>query len=260
MQRKSCNVKRKPGSVGGAADLDDDSLVVDKAAAGAAAVAASGVTSASSLRSNHSMKRSTTCNLVFTAFLPGLNQTVQVISDAINCAQILGSPEVHKISSTRDATCGGSEVFVIGKNFTRDSKIVWDFFPQHRTVAQLMASEPHYSQCMKSESKSWIKETEPEAEFINQNHLIFRVPPLKTLTHDFDGNELFPGHSFLSPDAGQRGQHSLAPVTLRIRCGEKYSEPIVFTFVEAAQQQQQPQQNKQQQMQAEQMNVPFSFM
>lgn len=186
-----------------------------------------------SCRSNQLMKRSTTCNLVFTAFLPGLNQTLQVISDPINCAQILGSPEVHKISATRDSTSGGSEIFVIGKNFTRDSKIVWDFLPQHKSVAQLMASESNHPSFLKPD-KSWIKETEPENEFINQNHLIFRVPPLKTLTHDYDGNEVFPNSYSFNSDPSQK---AVVPVTIRIRCGEKYSEPIIFTFMDSMMQQ-----------------------
>ena len=223
MQRKSCNVKRKSSPTN--ADQDEESLAVDKMSS-----ASSNSPGASSCgRSNQMMKRSTTCNLVFTAFLPGLNQTLQVISDAINCAQILGSPEVHKISATRDAMCGGSEVFVIGKNFTRDSKIAWDFLPQHKSVAQLLASELNNSSFGKPE-KSWIKETEPENEFINQNHLIFRVPPLKTLTHDYDGNEVFPNTYSFNSDVSQK---AVVPVTMRIRCGEKYSEPIIFTFMDS---------------------------
>lgn len=179
----------------------------------------------SSVRSNQLTKRSTTCNLVFTAFVPGLSQPIQVISETINCAQILGSPEVHKISATRDAVCGGSEVFVIGKNFTRDSKIVWDFLPQHKSVTQLAMAESGHP-FIKSEN-SCVKETDPESEFVNQNHLIFRVPPLKTLTHDYDGNELFPTTCSFLPSSDHK---AVVPVTLRIRCGEKYSEPIVFTF------------------------------
>lgn len=129
--------------------------------------------------------------------------------------------------------CGGAEIFVIGKNFTRDAKITWDFSPQHKLVTQLLMSESN-PVCIKTEN-SRIKETEPETEFLHQNHLIFRVPPLKTLTHDYDGNELFPSsHSFLPSDAAHK---AVVQVNLRIRCGEKYSEPSVFTFIDYSAQQ-----------------------
>lgn len=134
--------------------------------------------------------------------------------------------------------CGGSEIFVIGKNFTRDSKIVWDFLPQHKSVSQLMVSESSHQPSFPNPDKTWVRETEPENEFINQNHLIFRVPPLKTLTHDHDGNDIFAGGYPYNTSVSQK---AVVPVTLRIRCGEKYSEPVIFTFVDSSRMQLQDQ-------------------
>jgi hypothetical protein len=94
----------------------------------------------------------------------------------------------------------------------------------------MVSESGHNSSFIKAE-KTWIRETEPENEFINQNHLIFRVPPLKTLTHDYDGNQIFPNGCSYNMDVSQK---SIVPVTLRIRCGEKYSEPVIFTFMDSA--------------------------
>ena len=170
-------------------------------------------------------KRSTTCNLVFTCSIPmgdqnGQMQTLQVVSESINCAQILGSPEIHKISQTRDFFHGGTEVFVIGKNFTRDAKIVWDFGP---------SSSPG--------GLSIVRESDPESDFMNQNHLIFKVPLLKSLLmNDLNANdtdqtnvlqELVNNHS----NNNCPNNTVSIPVSLRMRCGEKLSDAILFTFI-----------------------------
>jgi hypothetical protein len=170
------------------------------------------------------IKRSTTCNIVFTCSLPngpnGQPQTLRVVSEGINCAQILGSPEIHKISQTRDFFQGGTEVFVIGKNFTRDSKVMWDFGP---------SSSPG--------SPSIIRESDPESDFMNQNHLIFKVPLLKSLLMDDmncnaeQTNVLQELVNNQSVNNNSPNNTVTIPVSLRIRCGEKLSDSIIFTFI-----------------------------
>lgn len=183
-------------------------------------------------------KRSTTCTLVFTCTIATSGNSsnlstsnsntlnLMAVSDVINCAQILGSPEIHKVSLTRDRITGGSEVFVIGKNFTRDSKIVWDICPSHLQNQSASAID----------SKFWFRESDPESDFVNQNHLVFRVPPLKSLINEAPDHQ---GQGLLGQPSGDQiayvAQNLLTStqvqVQFRIRCGEKISEPHVFTFI-----------------------------
>lgn len=130
-------------------------------------------------------RRSTTCTLVFGCQIPDANEILQIVSDPINCAQLLGCPEVHKISTTRADVKGGEEMFIIGKNFTRDTKLTWE------------------NTC------GWNQTTEPEAEFLNQNHLICKVPPFAGVT-DTTTDQI--------------------DVTFKIKCGSKYSEPYIFSY------------------------------
>jgi len=162
-------------------------------------------------------KRSTACNLVFTCTIPvgssGQLQTIQVVSEGINCAQILGSPEIHKISQTRDFFEGGNEVFIIGKNFTRDAKVLWDFGPVSLV------------------GQSVMRESDPESDFMNQNHLIFKVPLLKTLLDDsVSGDETNVLTSLIRSQTNNSNITSI-PVSLRIRCGDKVSDAVLFTFI-----------------------------
>lgn len=135
-------------------------------------------------------RRSTACTLVFGLQLPDSNEILQVVSDPINCAQLLGCPEVHKISATRSELKGGEEVFIIGKNFTRDTKM-----------------------CFECPVGNWSAKVEPESEYINQNHLVFRVPaytgPLNKDTQDATGT---------------------VDTTFKVKCGDKYSEPYLFSY------------------------------
>lgn len=177
-------------------------------------------------------RRSTTCTLVFTCvvYANGTSSNLIAVSEVINCAQILGSPEIHKVSLTRDKATGGSEVFVIGKNFTRDCKIVWDICPAH--LKGQFASSVDF--------KFWWRECDPEGDFTNQNHLVFKVPPLKSLINEADEQiTRLDGHSegVFQPTAEQTAYVTSAlltsthvQVTFRIKCGEKLSEPCLFTF------------------------------
>ena len=177
-------------------------------------------------------RRSTTCTLVFTCVVcaNGTSSNLIAVSEVINCAQILGSPEIHKVSLTRDRATGGSEVFVIGKNFTRDCKIVWDICPPH--------IKSHFTTPV--DFKFWWRECDPESDFTNQNHLVFKVPPLKSLINETNEQiSQTDGHSEggMQPTAEQMAYVTSAlfacppvQVTFRIKCGEKLSEPCLFTF------------------------------
>ncbi|KAI1298740.1 Nuclear factor of activated T-cells 5 [Halotydeus destructor] len=135
-------------------------------------------------------RRSTACTLVFGCQIPETNEILQTVSDPINCAQLLGSPEVHKISATQATLKGGEEIFIIGKNFTRDTKLIWE----------------------SNEQGDWTSLSEPESEFLNQNHLIVKVPQYTGPTDNPDST----------------GQ---IDVTFKIKCGDKYSEPYLFSYL-----------------------------
>ncbi|RWS03112.1 hypothetical protein B4U79_08720 [Dinothrombium tinctorium] len=98
-------------------------------------------------------KRSTCCRLVFCCYIPETSETLQTISDPIICTQVLGSPEIHKMSTNRSHVNGGEDLFVIGRNFTKDLKVIFE----------------HES--------SWRQVVEPEAEYVTQNHFICKIPP-----------------------------------------------------------------------------------
>lgn len=179
-------------------------------------------------------RRSTTCTLVFTCVIHtnGTSSNLIAVSDVINCAQILGSPEIHKVSLARDRATGGSEVFVIGKNFTRDCKIVWDICPSH--------IKSHFTTPV--DFKFWWRESDAESDFTNQNHLVFKVPPLKSLINETQEQVIHTDGDSTScseqPSADQVAyvnnalfSSSHVQVTFRIKCGEKVSEPHLFTFI-----------------------------
>lgn len=69
-------------------------------------------------------KRSTKCRMVFRVDLPS-GEILQVISAPILCTQPLGTPEVLKKSLVECSALGGVDMFIIGKNFLKDSKLVW---------------------------------------------------------------------------------------------------------------------------------------
>ena len=69
-------------------------------------------------------KRSTRCRLVFRCKIPATNEILQVISSPILCTQPPGTPEICKMSQTECDLKGGKELFIIGKNFLKDTKII----------------------------------------------------------------------------------------------------------------------------------------
>uniref|UniRef100_A0A3Q1G8M0 Nuclear factor of activated T-cells 5 n=1 Tax=Acanthochromis polyacanthus TaxID=80966 RepID=A0A3Q1G8M0_9TELE len=107
-----------------------------------------------------SKKKSTRARLVFRVNIPrpdGSVLTLQTPSSPILCTQPAGVPEILKKSLHSCSVRGGEEVFIIGKNFLKDTKVVF-----HENV---------------SDEKSWKAEAEIDMELFHQNHLIVKVPP-----------------------------------------------------------------------------------
>jgi len=97
-------------------------------------------------------KRSTKCRLVFRCQLPDTKEILMTVSSPILCTQPAGCPEVAKKSLSEYDITGGQELFMIGKNFVKDSRVVW-------------------------KGHNWIKVVEPNKEFLHSTHMICVVPP-----------------------------------------------------------------------------------
>ncbi|XP_054626938.1 nuclear factor of activated T-cells 5 isoform X2 [Dunckerocampus dactyliophorus] len=107
-----------------------------------------------------SKKKSTRARLVFRVNIPrqdGSVLTLQTPSSSILCTQPAGVPEILKKSLHSCSVRGGEEVFIIGKNFLKDAKVIF--------------------QENVSDEKSWKAEAEIDMELFHQNHLIVKVPP-----------------------------------------------------------------------------------
>ncbi|XP_041840606.1 nuclear factor of activated T-cells 5 isoform X2 [Melanotaenia boesemani] len=107
-----------------------------------------------------SKKKSTRARLVFRVNIPnsdGSVITLQTPSSPILCTQPAGAPEILKKSLHSCSVRGGEDVFIIGKNFLKDTKVIF-----HENT---------------SDEKSWKAEAEIDMELFHQNHLIVKVPP-----------------------------------------------------------------------------------
>lgn len=143
-------------------------------------------------------KRSTKCRMVFRVNIPLANgnyETLQVASSQILCTQSPGLPEICKKSLIESPASGGQELFIIGKNFQKDAKVVFQEFSDVRN------GPCHGKNIM------WEEMVDPEKEYIHQSHLICSVPPYR------DPELRHPVKVFLS-----------------VLSGGKSSEPHTFTY------------------------------
>ncbi|KAG0722371.1 Nuclear factor of activated T-cells 5 [Chionoecetes opilio] len=105
-------------------------------------------------------KKSTKCRLVFRAFvtLPsGVQEVLQVVSQPIACTQPPGVPEICRKSISSCSVTGGEEIFIFGKNFLKDTVVV---FQQNGTKVQPI----------------WEEKVLPDKESLQPIHLIVDVP------------------------------------------------------------------------------------
>uniref|UniRef100_A0A8C4Q4A9 Nuclear factor of activated T-cells 5 n=2 Tax=Eptatretus burgeri TaxID=7764 RepID=A0A8C4Q4A9_EPTBU len=111
--------------------------------------------------SSRCKKKSTRVRLAFRVMLDrpdGSTLTLQVASTPVLCTQPIGTPEILKKSLHRGSASGGEELFLIGKNFLKDIKII-------------------FQECESGGTVSWEAAAEMELDFFHQNHLIVKVPP-----------------------------------------------------------------------------------
>ncbi|EEB15376.1 conserved hypothetical protein [Pediculus humanus corporis] len=107
-------------------------------------------------------KKSTRCRMVFRTTITnteGLTEVLQVCSQPIVCTQPPGVPEICKKSLTSCPVTGGAELFILGKNFLKDTKVIFQ------------QAEVH---------PPWEETVLPDKEFLQQTHLICVVPPYRT--------------------------------------------------------------------------------
>ncbi|XP_066503215.1 nuclear factor of activated T-cells 5 isoform X2 [Hoplias malabaricus] len=112
-----------------------------------------------------SKKKSTRARLVFRVNIPrpdGSVLTLQAPSSPILCTQPAGVPEILKKSLHSCSVQGGEEVFIIGKNFLKGTKVIF--------------------QENVSDENSWRAEGDIDMELFHQNHLIVKVPPYQNLS------------------------------------------------------------------------------
>ncbi|XP_034032578.1 nuclear factor of activated T-cells 5-like isoform X2 [Thalassophryne amazonica] len=107
-----------------------------------------------------SKKKSTRARLAFRVNIPqpdGSVLTLQVPSSPILCTQPAGVPEILKKSLHSCSVRGGEEVFIIGKNFLKGTKVIFQ-----ENIA---------------DDGSWQAEAKIDMDLFHQNHLIVSVPP-----------------------------------------------------------------------------------
>ncbi|XP_061825143.1 nuclear factor of activated T-cells 5a isoform X1 [Nerophis lumbriciformis] len=107
-----------------------------------------------------SKKKSTRARLAFRVNIPqtdGSILTLQVPSSPILCTQPAGVPEILKKSLHCCSARGGEEVFIIGKNFLKGTKVIF--------------------QENIGDDSSWRAEAKIDMDLFHQNHLIVTAPP-----------------------------------------------------------------------------------
>lgn len=110
--------------------------------------------------SARSKKKSTRCRMVFRTVIThtnGSTETLQVTSQPIVCTQPPGVPEICKKSLTSSPAGGGVELFILGKNFLKDTRVVF--------------------QEIEGSTSTWKQTVQPDKEFLQQSHLVCTVPP-----------------------------------------------------------------------------------
>ena len=103
-------------------------------------------------------KKTTKCRLVYRVDVElddGSHEVLQIVTDTISCTQLPGTPEILKMSMVTCSIEGGEELWIIGKNFLKDTEVIF------------------------KEDRSWCEKVKPIKEFFSNNHLIVTVPPYK---------------------------------------------------------------------------------
>jgi len=134
-------------------------------------------------------KISTKCRMVFRTVVEnkrGDLETLQIASDVINCTQLPGTPQILKLSSSSSPMEGGGELWMIGKNFLKDAKVLFSLFLKDK------------------EEPIWSEAVVPKQEYFHQSHLIVDIPSF------FDPNCCEDIYANVSVKCGDRASDSVA--------------------------------------------------
>jgi Rel homology dimerisation domain len=107
-------------------------------------------------------KKSTKCRMIFRTKVnddSDYPEILQICSNTITCTQPPGVPEICKKSLDSCCVIGGRELFIIGKNFLKDTKVTFVRFDESRQSKKL-----------------WEETVQPDKEYLQQTHLICVVP------------------------------------------------------------------------------------
>jgi nuclear factor of activated T-cells 5 len=129
--------------------------------------------------------KNTTIKLVFRAVITqkqGEDITIQTLSSPISCTQQLGHPEIQKVSSSSATVKGGTELFILGKNFDKNIRVV---FREYDTDGNLV----------------WISDGVLERKHLHQCHLVCRVPTYR------DQNVTSPVEVTMTLECGKKTGH-----------------------------------------------------
>ncbi|XP_019864955.2 uncharacterized protein LOC109594196 isoform X2 [Aethina tumida] len=113
---------------------------------------------------NRSKKKSTRCRMIFRTTLvmdDGTQETLQVCSQPIVCTQPPGVPEICKKSLKSCPANGGEELFVLGKNFLKDTKVFFQQYDGGQVV--------------------WESGVTPDKEYLQQTHFVCVIPAYRRL-------------------------------------------------------------------------------
>lgn len=138
-------------------------------------------------------KKSTKCRIVFRAKIhedSEIPEVLQICSNTITCTQPPGVPEICKKSLDVCSVVGGKELYIIGKNFLKDTKVTFVRFDDSRQAKKL-----------------WEEIVQPDKEYLQQTHLICVVPsypmgdsvqePLNVQIYVTSSNKKSEPHSFV---------------------------------------------------------------
>ncbi|XP_070491978.1 nuclear factor of activated T-cells 5-like isoform X2 [Chironomus tepperi] len=108
-------------------------------------------------------KKSTKCRMIFRTKInedTEYSEVLQICSNTITCTQPPGVPEICKKSLDSYSCRGGKELFIIGKNFLKDTKVTFT----------------RYDENGRQMKKIWEETVFPDKEYLQQTHLICRIP------------------------------------------------------------------------------------
>jgi len=108
-------------------------------------------------------KKSTKCRMIFRTKInedTEYSEVLQICSNTITCTQPPGIPEICKKSLDSYGAGGGKELFIIGKNFLKDTKVTFTRYDENGRQAK----------------KIWEETVLPDKEYLQQTHLICTIP------------------------------------------------------------------------------------